>query len=87
MKTSKDSQQRPIRVVRNFWLRARAGNRRIELGPRGPDGNLDLVLLIREDGCSVRALTVDCVVQPDGKLAVCVSDGADNELGRLVVSR
>lgn len=38
------------RMVRNFWIQADVGHRKMESGPRGADGGFDLLIRVRERG-------------------------------------
>lgn len=61
-------------AVRNFWLEANVDGRKTKLtgGPRSKDGQFDLRIYIRENGRSVRALTIYGLCDFDGILRLSV---------------
>lgn len=70
--------------MRNFWLEASVEGRETMLtgGPRCKDGGMTVKLYMRDNGESVKAVTVFCS-ENNGELAVSVFD----EYGQLAYGK
>lgn len=57
------------RNVRNFWIETSIeGRETIKAGPRAKDGQIGIVIYMRQDGVPVRALEIDGLVTSDGQI-------------------
>ncbi len=63
------------KFVRNFWIDADIDGRQgmVSGGPRTKDGGMFIKIYQRDQGSIVTACTIQCAVEPDGKLVTYVN--------------
>lgn len=75
--------------MRNFWLEGYVDGRETTVtgGPRRKEDGMKVYVYQREDGCSVKAVSIDCYRDDEGKLHTVVFNRKGERVADVITDR